>query len=120
MRYMGSGRTGTFDWLFQRVTGVALAVILGVHFILLHYLGTGNVTYETAAPRLASPYYKGLQLLFLVLALYHAMNGIKLVIDDYVHNPGCRVVLTSLNWVATIAFFLFGAITILTFKYVAS
>lgn len=120
MRYMGSGRNGAFEWLFQRVTGVALAVILGVHFVLLHYMGTGNVTYETAAPRLASPYYKSLQLLFLVLALYHAMNGIKIVIDDYVHKSEWRIILTSLNWVATLAFFLFGAVTILTFKYVAS
>jgi succinate dehydrogenase / fumarate reductase membrane anchor subunit len=49
--------------------------------------------------------------------LYHAMNGIKLVIDDYVHAEGWRTLLTSLNWLVTLAFFLFGSITILTFTY---
>jgi succinate dehydrogenase hydrophobic membrane anchor protein len=115
VRYLGSGRSGAFEWLFQRVSGVALAVILGLHFILLHYTGGGNITYESVAPRLASPLYKGLQLTFLVLGLVHAMNGVKLVIDDYVHREGWRIVLTSLNWVVSLSFFLFGAVTVLTF-----
>lgn len=117
MRFLGSGRSGTFDWFFQRVSGVVLAVILGVHFILLHYTGSGAITYETVAPRLANPYYKGLQLLFLVLGLYHAMNGIKMIIDDYVHRSGLRMFLTSAMWVVSLAFLLFGSVTVLTFQY---
>jgi succinate dehydrogenase / fumarate reductase membrane anchor subunit len=119
MRFMGSGRSGAFEWLAQRVTGVALVVILAVHFILLHYTGGGPVTYDTVAPRLADPYYKALQLLFLVMGLYHAMNGVKLLIDDYVHAPGWRAFFTGLNWVLAIAFLIFGAITVLTFEYQA-
>ena len=118
MRFFGSGRSGTFDWLFQRVSGVALVVLLGIHFILIHYTGElGPVTYEKVAFRLADPMYKAMQLLFLLLGLYHAMNGIKLVIDDYVHARGWRVFLTSLNWVVTLFFLIFGAITVLTFQY---
>jgi succinate dehydrogenase / fumarate reductase, membrane anchor subunit len=120
MQYLGSSRSGGFEWLGQRVTGVALVVILAVHFILLHYTGHGPVTYDTVAPRLADPYYKALQMLFLVLGLYHAMNGVKLLIDDYVHSSGWRSFATGLNWVAAIAFFIFGAITILTFSYQAA
>jgi succinate dehydrogenase / fumarate reductase membrane anchor subunit len=117
MRFMGSGRSGAFEWLFQRVSGVALVVILFLHFVLIHYTGDGPVTYEKVAFRLASPYYKAWEMLFLSLGLYHAMNGIKLVIDDYVHAEGWRTLLTSLNWLVTLAFFLFGSITILTFTY---
>jgi succinate dehydrogenase hydrophobic membrane anchor protein len=118
MKYLGSGRTGAFEWFFQRVSGVALVVILGLHFTLLHYTGEpGPITYEKVAYRLANPYYKGLQLLFLVLALYHAMTGIKLFMDDYIHNPGWRTFLTGALWVATLGFGLFGAVTVLTFTY---
>lgn len=119
MKYLGSSRSGGFEWLFQRVTGVALVVILAVHFIVLHYTTGGPVTYDAVAPRLANPYYKALQMLFLVLGLYHAMNGLKLLIDDYIHAPGWRAFWTGLNWVAALAFFIFGAITILTFRYQA-
>ena len=117
MKYMGSGKSGAFEWLFQRVSGAALAVILLLHFALMQYVGDGPVTYAKVAYRLASPYYKAWELLFLVLALYHAMNGVKLLIDDYVSAPGWRIFLTSLNWIATLAFLIFGAITVLTFTY---
>lgn len=118
MRFMGSGRSGAFEWFFQRVSGAALVLILGLHFVLLHYTGGGPVTYDTVAPRLASPYYKGLQLLFLVLALYHAMNGIKILIDDYISSDGWRLFWTAVNWVVCLFFLLFGAVTVLTFEYV--
>ena len=50
MKYLGSGRSGSFAWLFQRVSGVALVVILGIHFIVLHYSGTGSIS-STRLPR---------------------------------------------------------------------
>jgi len=117
MQFMGSGLGGSFAWLFQRVSGVALVVILFLHFILIHFLTDGAITYEKVAWRLSSPYYKAWELLFLTLGLIHAMNGVKLVIDDYVHNEGWRTILTSLNWVVTLLFFLFGTITVITFTY---
>ncbi|MCB2186600.1 MAG: succinate dehydrogenase, hydrophobic membrane anchor protein [Deltaproteobacteria bacterium] len=119
MRYMGSGRTGAFDWLFQRVTGLALVVILGLHFILMHYVGEGPVTYEKVAHRLTNPYYKAWELLFLGLALYHAMNGAKLIMDDYLHYSTWRTGLTGLLWVVALALFFFGAVTVLSFSYQA-
>jgi succinate dehydrogenase hydrophobic membrane anchor protein len=120
MQFMGSGRSGTFAWLFQRVSGAALVVILFAHFILIHYMSDGAITYEKVAWRLASPYYKAWELIFLLLGLYHSMNGIKLVVDDYLHHQGWRTFITGLNWVVHVFFFLFGAVTVLTFTYQAS
>ena len=118
MRYMGSGRSGAFEWVFQRISGVALVVLLGLHFVLLHYTGeAGPITYDRVAPRLASPIYKGWEMLFLALALYHAMTGIRMQIDDYVHGDGLRTFLVGATWVVCLGFFFFGAITILTFQY---
>jgi succinate dehydrogenase / fumarate reductase membrane anchor subunit len=45
------------------------------------------------------------------------MTGIKLFMDDYIHNPGWRTFLTGALWVATLGFGLFGAVTVLTFTY---
>ena len=116
MRYLGPGRTGAFEWLFQRVTGVALVIMLGVHFVIMHYMGSGPVTYEKVAPRLASGAYKAWELMFLALAGWHAMNGLKLIIDDYVHSEGWRSLLTGANWLLMLAVFIFGSVTILTFQ----
>lgn len=117
MRYMGSGRSGAFQWLFQRVSGVALVILLGLHFLIIHYWSWGPVSYDKVAPRLISPYYKAWEILFLALAVYHAMNGVKLVIDDYVHHPVWRIVLTSLNWLLWLATLIFGVLTVVTFTY---
>ncbi len=108
-----SGRTGAFDWLFQRVSGVALAVILILHFILLHLVASGEYEYEVIMTRLASPGWKVFYLCFLFFALYHAMNGAKILIDDYIHVPGWRTLLLSLDWVLALVLFFYGALIIL-------
>lgn len=111
-----SGRTGAFDWLFQRVSGVFLAVAFAVHFIVLHFMGDGTFTYESVTSRLASPFWKTFDLCFLFFALYHSITGTRLIIDDYIHSPGLRTLLTTLVWVLAIVLFFLGAVIIFSIK----
>lgn len=113
-----SGRTGAFDWLFQRVSGVALAVAFAAHFIVLHFMGDGAITYEKVIARLASPYWKTFDLAFLFFALYHAVTGMRLILDDYIHDAGWRTLCTSLLWVLAIVLFALGAVIIFSLKAV--
>ncbi|MDY6852495.1 MAG: succinate dehydrogenase, hydrophobic membrane anchor protein [Thermodesulfobacteriota bacterium] len=113
-----SGRTGAFDWLFQRVSGVVLAVAFAVHFIVLHFLGDGTFTYQSVVNRLANPAWKVFDLCFLFFALYHAVTGIRLIIDDYIHNVGRRTFLTVFLWVLAICLFFTGAVIIFSLKAV--
>ncbi|ROR03007.1 succinate dehydrogenase, hydrophobic membrane anchor protein [Desulfosoma caldarium] len=112
----GSGRSGAFDWFFQRVSGVALLITLFLHFWVLHYATQGPVTYQKVMARLVSPAWKALDIAFLVFAVYHAMNGFKMILDDYVHAPGLRAVLVGALWVVAIGFFGLGLLTIVTLK----
>ncbi|MBU0516197.1 MAG: succinate dehydrogenase, hydrophobic membrane anchor protein, partial [Proteobacteria bacterium] len=91
--YLGSGRSGPAAWFFQRVSGLALAVILLLHFFVLHFLTTGPLTYQTVMARLAHPWWKTVDILFVVLGVIHAAGGLNLLIDDYVHRPGRRSIL---------------------------
>ncbi|MBW1709068.1 MAG: succinate dehydrogenase, hydrophobic membrane anchor protein [Deltaproteobacteria bacterium] len=108
-----SGRTGAFDWLFQRISGVVLALILGLHFIILHLISGGEYEYEVIMTRLANPSWKVFYFCFLFFALYHAMNGAKILIDDYIHHPRLRTLLLSLDWLLAIVLFLYGTLIIL-------
>ncbi len=114
--YLGSGRSGLAAWYFQRVSGLALAVILLLHFIVLHYLTAGPLTYQAVMARLAHPLWKTVDILFVVLGLIHAVNGFHLLIDDYVHRPGSRQVLVGLNWVVGAFFMILGVVTIISLK----
>lgn len=113
---MISGRGGAFDWLFQRVSGVFLAVAFAIHFIVLHMMGDGTFSYESVVTRLANPAWKAFDLCFLFFGLYHAVTGMRLILDDYIHSPGVRTLLTTALWVLAIYLFATGAVIIFSLK----
>jgi succinate dehydrogenase hydrophobic membrane anchor protein len=77
---------GILLWFSQRLSGLFLLVMLLSHFYFLHYYQEGFVTYDKVAARLASNSWKVFDLSFLVLALFHGMNGLWTLILEYVHN----------------------------------
>ncbi len=116
MKYFGSGRSGAFDWFFQRISGVVLLVTLFLHFYILHFATEGPVTYEKVMLRLSSPGWKILDAVFLVFAVYHAVNGFKLIIDDYIHSALLRAIIVGLLWTIGIVFLIIGLMTIVNLK----
>ncbi len=113
-KYVGSGRSGAFDWYFQRISGIALVIGLFVHFVVLHVLTDPPLTYEKVMTRLSSPFWKTFDIAFLVFAVYHALNGFKMIIDDYLHNPSLRSLAVGALWVGAIFFFVMGLLTIVS------
>jgi len=115
-RYQGSGKSGDWNWLMQRVSGVALLVLLLGHFFIEHFAGSASVIdYQHVAARLASTGWKLFDLTFVVFALYHGINGIFMVIEDYVHS-GWRVFWKGFFWVVGVLYLVLAALTILPFK----
>jgi succinate dehydrogenase / fumarate reductase membrane anchor subunit len=110
-----SGDSGIKRWFYQRMTGVFLVILLTVHFAIMHFIGTGEINYETIAPRLASPYWKVFDLAFLVFALYHGMAGLWVVIDDYIHKDGLRTLIYSIIALIGALLLILGGLTIITF-----
>lgn len=113
-KYLGPGRSGVFDWYFQRVSGIALVIGLFVHFAVLHFLTEPPLTYEKVMARLSSPAWKAFDIVFLLLAVYHAMNGFKIIIDDYVHVSSTRWLLIGALWIVAVGFFILGFLTIIS------
>jgi len=114
-RDQGIRSGGAFGWFMQRITGAVLLLALLAHFWVLHFFppSHGNITYETVMQRLQNPAWRTVDLLFLVFGLYHGMNGIIIVINDYIRNSGVRTLLVGVLWVATIWFLIIGSMTIL-------
>ncbi len=75
---------GAMMWLFQRVTGVYLAVVLFAHVWLLHYLLDDEIGFAAVADRVATPLWKTIDISFLVVALFHGLYGLWIVLDDYI------------------------------------
>ncbi len=107
---------GALAWFFQRITAIYLFVFLIGHFVMMHFAGSGEVTYETVAPRLSSPLWKAGDLLFLIFALYHGINGLWQVLEDYVRNRGLRLFLFAVLLTLAVILFTVGVVTIFSVK----
>ncbi len=89
-RGLGSARQGSQDWWQQRVSAVALAPLslwMAVNLSLLP-----DTTYAEVIHWMSLPWNTILLLSFILLTLYHAMMGLQVVIEDYVHNDWMKII----------------------------
>jgi succinate dehydrogenase membrane anchor subunit len=108
----------TFSWYFFRVSGVLLIFLVIIHLILMHVTtDVACTTYQFVAQRYDNPLWRLYDWLLLTLALLHGMNGLRVVIDDYVQGHGARLTLLSIAGTLTLTFFMLGTITLITFQH---
>jgi len=107
---------GGWSWLFQRLSGVYLLAIIIIHFWFIHYSGTGELTYQNVASRLATPFWKTIDVSFLLLALYHGLNGIWAITQDWIKRDGWRMLIYAIIVVVAFIFGVLGLITVIGFK----
>jgi len=107
MAYQTSSNAGAFNWLFQRISGILIAIVLVIHLGAVHF-GASPVD-------LGSPSWKVFHVAFVVLLLYHILNGYWLIVEDYVRIHWLRVSLFGLAWVMGLVFLILGFVTLVPF-----
>jgi succinate dehydrogenase / fumarate reductase membrane anchor subunit len=90
-RGLGSAQHGVGHWWTQRVTAAAL-IALGLWFVVT-VLSLLHADYAVARAAVAKPWNALLLILFIVTAFWHAVLGLQVVIEDYVHTRWKEVVL---------------------------
>ncbi|HET9355255.1 MAG TPA: succinate dehydrogenase, hydrophobic membrane anchor protein [Sphingomicrobium sp.] len=94
VRGTGSAHHGGEHWLRERLTSAAL-LLLGLWFVASLLL-LPDLTRGTLAEWLASPSGAVPMILFVIVAFMHSVDGLKTVIDDYVHDEANRLLATGL------------------------
>lgn len=89
VRGLGSAQHGTHHWWMQRVTAVALAP-LSLWFAL-SLAGLVGADHATASQWLQSPINAALMIGMLLALCYHAYLGVRVVLEDYVHQRLVKV-----------------------------
>ncbi len=99
-RGLGSGKTGTSHWWWQRVTAIALALL--VPWLLGVLVSLVGADLETVQLALAKPWNAILFAVFAVALFWHAQMGVQVVIEDYVHHRAAEITLQLINLLACV------------------
>lgn len=91
VRGLGSAKNGTHHWWMQKVTAVAL-IPLTIWFVSSVVQMT-QANYEVVINWLNSPVVAILMLLFITTGMYHLKLGLQVIIEDYIHSEGSKMML---------------------------
>ena len=122
-RPVGAGRdrpVGGFElwmWLFMRISGLVLLVLAVGHVLVMHVVdeGVGRVNFGFVATRWASPFWRTWDWAMLVLALIHGINGLRVIVLDYVRPAGVRFAANMFFYVTGFVLFVLGTVIVFTF-----
>ena len=120
-RQRPSQRTHTnfemYAWIFQRISGVLLVVLVLGHLLIMNILdgGVQRINFGFVAGRWASPFWQTWDLLQLWLAQLHGTNGLRWIINDYAERDGTRFWLKMLLYTASFLVLVLGTLVIFTF-----
>ena len=94
VRGLGSAREGGEHWLGERISSIAL-LLLG-SWLIASLLLLPALDPRTLAEWLATPLGAVPMALFIVTAFAHGLDGMKVIVDDYVDDEGNRFALNTL------------------------
>jgi len=87
---LGTAKDGTDHWWGQRVSGIAL-VLLGLWFIAALVI-MPSLEHGSVVEFIGRPLNSVLLSLLCLTAAYHSLLGVQVVIEDYVHAHGSKIV----------------------------
>lgn len=114
-----SSRSGRFQWMMQRVSAVLLLLLTFSHFFLQHFTRDAVSNGLTVTARLNDPWWQAYYALFVVLAIYHGVNGLIGIAWDYAPKALHRGIIASLLWTLGAFFGALGLVNIVNAKPLA-
>ena len=117
-KFNGSKESGSKSWVLQRISGLALVVLMIGHYILMHYQPESGHTYGAVLTRMQFSWYRIIDLSFITLGLYHGLNGVWGIFRDYQLRPWLNLSIFSSLILIGIAFLTWGFIIIFSIPFV--
>jgi succinate dehydrogenase / fumarate reductase membrane anchor subunit len=117
-KYQNTKSTGSKSWVIQRVTGVALVILMIGHYILMHYNPDSGHTYQAVLNRMSYSWYRIIDISFLILGMYHGLNGVWGIFRDYELKTWQNYTIIALLIIFGIAFTAWGVNIIFSIPYV--
>lgn len=112
-----AGGLELWSWLFMRISGLVLLVLAVGHVLIMHVIdeGVDRVDFGFVAARWGSPFWRAWDWALLVLALIHGINGLRVIVQDYVRWSGLRFAVDMAFAVIGFGLFVLGTVVVFTF-----
>jgi succinate dehydrogenase / fumarate reductase cytochrome b subunit len=75
--------TGFISFFLRRLTGVALVLYLGLHMWVIGSINNGSEAFNEALAFVQTPLFKLAEIALLAAVVYHAFDGVRLLIVHY-------------------------------------
>ncbi len=75
--------TGFISFLFRRISGLALVAYLFMHMWVIGSINAGPEVFDARLAVVQTPVFKLLEIALLAAVVYHAFDGIRLLIVHY-------------------------------------
>ena len=90
VHYLGSAKSGSRHWWWQRLTALALVpLVLWLAAALVMHVGAD---YEQVVAWVAQPWTTLMLILFIGLIFHHGQLGAQVVIEDYIDGQFAKVI----------------------------
>mgnify|MGYP000429161622 FL=1 len=106
-----------WGWMYMRVSGALLLVLIFWHLISNLVMGDGisGIDFAFVAGKWASPTAKIIDGVMLWLALIHGTNGMRTIVNDYTSREGIRKTLVWSLWGVCAVLVTLGTLVVFTF-----
>lgn len=89
-RGLGAAHSGTHHWWIQRLTSIALVPL--ILWLAFSFVSLATADHATATAWLRAPVNAVLMLALIGILFQHMQLGMQVVIEDYVHGHGSKLV----------------------------
>ena len=75
--------SGSWAFILHRISGIGLALYLGMHLLVLSTLARGPAAYDSFVALARSPLFLLGELLLIAGGLYHGLNGLRVTLTSF-------------------------------------
>lgn len=87
-RFSHSAGHGNSHWYWQRVSGIALAILtLWFAVFVIRVATVEHEAYAELVYQLGNVHNAAMMILFILSVAFHASLGMQVIIEDYLHKP---------------------------------
>lgn len=82
--YSYRGGPGMVAWALHRVAGLGVILFLLLHVVDIFLMGAGPDIFNSLLFLYKHPLFRAMELLLLFGLLYHALNGLRIILMDFI------------------------------------